>query len=125
MVSIPFQELKANGDGSFDGGVKRKTESRMGEADRNPGKHFQHKQAKAGRDSGLGSFQGNMFLVNKESCTKDRLSSTISHLLKEPLHSRARCSGLEVELALEGFGQCCDSAASTTKQTPGMVMSLS
>lgn len=26
MVSIPFQELKANGDGNFDGGVKRKTE---------------------------------------------------------------------------------------------------
>lgn len=51
MASIPFQELKANGDGSFDGEVKRKTESRMGEADRNLGKHFQHKQAKAGRDT--------------------------------------------------------------------------
>lgn len=29
MVSIPFQELKANGDGSFNGGVQRKTESRQ------------------------------------------------------------------------------------------------
>lgn len=26
MVSIPFQELEANGDGSFDGGVQRMTE---------------------------------------------------------------------------------------------------
>lgn len=42
MVSIPFQELKANGDGSFDGGVQKKTER----ASRKPEKHFPHIQGK-------------------------------------------------------------------------------
>lgn len=91
------QELKANGEGSFDGGVQRKagaaawerwvgSQGRTSHTTQSKLRESFGAELRLGETLGLlgGCVEGDrtlcVFLANTEICTKDRLSSTINYL---------------------------------------------
>lgn len=112
MVSIPFQEFKANDDGSFDGGVQ-KTE--MGEAGRKPEKHFPHIQG----ELSLKETQrfGQLCLGKCVPCQQRRQHQGQTLLQYQLLTERIPCTPEPVvqvwrlPQTLEGFGECCVSCS--------------